>query len=78
LFLSISQGEVIGRVDFAGEGPELLSLVKEHIVSFAAEAARGRFQIAPIDDKVCLSCDHQRVCRIAELGKEMDLEGGED
>lgn len=76
LFLSISQGEVIGRVDFADEGPELLSLVKEHIVSFASEAARGRFQIAPVDDKVCLSCDHQRVCRIAELGKELD--GGED
>jgi len=69
VFLSISQAKSIGRIDFDKVGAELLPQVKEHIVNFVHGIEQGKFQVQPVDAKVCSTCDHGMVCRIAELGK---------
>ncbi len=69
IFLSISQAKSIGRIDFDKVGAELLPQVKEHIVNFVHGIEQGKFPVLPVDQKVCATCDHGMVCRIAELGK---------
>jgi len=68
-YLSVSSGEVIGRLDF--QKPEMSDLLKQtedHVRRFVAGARRGEFTVRPNTLKVCLKCEHKKICRISELG----------
>lgn len=69
VFLSVSQGETIGRLDFLKDGEEVVFAVLEHVGRFVRDIERGDFSVRPSDPQVCTNCDHSQVCRIAELGK---------
>jgi len=71
-YLSITSGKSVGKLDFnkapKNEGdPKLLDLTKDKILSFKKGMARGNFSVRPNGNDVCKSCDHNSICRIAEL-----------
>lgn len=75
VFLSISSGDSIGSFDFSkAENVELVDKVKEHIVSFVDGISTGHFQVQPVDENVCNTCDHNSICRIRELSMQADEE----
>lgn len=72
LYLSISKGAAIGKVDFEEKEVDLLQVSRETIFDFVEKIAKGQFPVAPSKREVCQKCDHSAVCRIAELGAEED------
>lgn len=72
LYLSISKGAGIGKVDFEDKEVDLLQVSRETIFDFVEKIAKGQFPVAPSKREVCQKCDHSAVCRIAELGAEED------
>ncbi|HEY9785726.1 MAG TPA: PD-(D/E)XK nuclease family protein [Candidatus Obscuribacterales bacterium] len=76
LYLSVSQGEVIGRLDFGRQADDkddrqnidVLGKTKENIESFVTAIENGDFRVRPNGATVCQGCPHAAVCRISELG----------
>ncbi|MCB9468754.1 MAG: exodeoxyribonuclease V subunit gamma [Candidatus Obscuribacterales bacterium] len=71
VYLSISSGKSIGRVDF-GDSDKRIAVeeaVRGHAIDFVRSIKRGDFSVAPNGSSVCDSCRHSLVCRISEVNK---------
>ena len=69
VYLSVSSGKSIGRVDF-GDSDKRIAVeeaVRGHAVDFVRSIKRGDFSVAPNGSSVCDSCRHSQVCRISEV-----------
>jgi ATP-dependent helicase/DNAse subunit B len=76
VFLSIGSGEQSGSLSFGSfekqkdedfDQPKLLELTENHIKKFVDSIARGNFMVAPSATSVCKTCEHNMICRVAEI-----------
>lgn len=69
-YLSISSGEVIGKLDFAEQADpdeDYMERAREKIGQFVRSVKAGNFQVEPSADSSCNHCDHAQICRVGEL-----------
>lgn len=71
VYLSVNSGEVCGRLDFEGrDGDKLRARTQELIERFVSSIGKGDFTVRPTDQSLCTTCQHNKVCRIAELKRQ--------
>ncbi len=69
-YLSIGTGKVLSSKKQDGISVRNdLNLLQDKVFSFVENIEKGDFSVKPSNDKVCLSCIHQTVCRIKEFPK---------
>jgi ATP-dependent helicase/DNAse subunit B len=71
VYLSVNSGEVTGRLNFeGGHGEQLRARTEELVERFVSSICKGDFTVRPTDQSLCAGCQHNKVCRIAELKRE--------
>ena len=78
-YLSISTGNGLSpkRQDEAGVQSDL-NILPDMVFQFVNKIEKGDFSLKPSSEKVCLSCVHQKVCRIKEFPSRSKQNASED
>lgn len=74
VYLSVSSGKPIGKIDFADseKREEILKVTEKHVLNYVAAIGEGKFNVAPNGNTVCDSCGHKLICRISEMKSTTD------
>jgi len=73
-YLSISAAKPVGKLEFEKgksrqqvHSVDLLEETTTNVSNFVSRIKRGDFGVRPSGSKVCATCDHKMICRIAEM-----------
>lgn len=78
-YLSVRQAKATGSFNFKAQHMDVLNVTRQHVSDFVRRASSGDFRVSPANKDVCKNCEHQTVCRIAELRQaRKTCEGADD